>query len=552
MNWDNPVFSISLALAETMAFIGMLLFTANLWKLKDYPKRTPPKSINTVSDHAPALDRLICVDIFIATYNEAEELVRLSIKDAKRVRYLHPININIYVLDDGRRPTMARVAQQERVNYLTRATNEGFKAGNLQNAMEQTYGDFIVICDADTRLFPTILNNTLGYFCDPDVAFVQTPQWFYDIPEGTTLPKYLSRFIGRSGNTIGRIIQACIGEVVIGRDPFVNDPKMFYDVLQRRRNSWNAAFCCGAASVHRRTAVMSVAIRAFGNTVTEDRARARLPGGKNAKKASEIRDYQKRREAVHNVALMPYKFHVSEDIYTSIILHQDRERRWKSVLHPDVESKMLSPQDLLTWVTQRFKYAGGSLDIFWHDNPITRPGLSLGQRLMYLSTFWSYLGALWNVVFLFAPIIYLFFAITPVDAYALDFFAHALPFLIANEIASVIGTWGLNTHREKKMFIASFPLSLKAIWYVLRGKPISFPVTPKFRQEANYLKIVWPQITMILLTISALTWGLTQYYSGDTRFSLGGILANGFWAVSNICALFLIVRASYWRPETER
>ena len=44
----------------------------------------------------------------------------------------------------------------------------------------------------------------------------------------------------------------------------------------------------------------------------------------------------------------PYKFHVSEDIYTSIVLHGDPERRWRSVMHPEVESKMLSPQDLLT------------------------------------------------------------------------------------------------------------------------------------------------------------------------------------------------------------
>ena len=57
----------------------------------------------------------------------------------------------------------------------------------------------------------------------------------------------------------------------------------------------------------------------------------------------------------------PYKFYVSEDIYTSIVLHSDPEHHWKSVLHPKVELKMLSPQDFIkTWMIQRFKYAGGS------------------------------------------------------------------------------------------------------------------------------------------------------------------------------------------------
>jgi len=39
---------------------------------------------------------------------------------------------------------------------------------------------------------------------------------------------------------------------------------------------------------------------------------------------------------------------------------------------------------------------------------------SFGQRLMYLSTFWSYLGAIWNVMFLVSPIIYLATSIPPV------------------------------------------------------------------------------------------------------------------------------------------
>jgi cellulose synthase (UDP-forming) len=85
---------------------------------------------------------------------------------------------------------------------------------------------------------------------------------------------------------------------------------------------------------------------------------------------------QLRGQAALDTEFTPYKFHVSEDIYTSIVLHSDPNRQWKSVFHPWVESKMLSPRDLLAWTIQRFKYAGGTLDILFHDNPLFRRGLS--------------------------------------------------------------------------------------------------------------------------------------------------------------------------------
>ena len=96
--------------------------------------------------------------------------------------------------------------------------------------------------------------------------------------------------------------------------------------------------------------------------------------------------------------LTPYKFHVSEDIYTSVLLHGDAARRWRSVMHPRVESKMLSPQDMLTWMIQRFKYAAGSLDILFHDNIFSRRRfrLSLPQTLAYAL---PGLIPAWNTVF---------------------------------------------------------------------------------------------------------------------------------------------------------
>lgn len=247
----------------------------------------------------------------------------------------------------------------------------------------------------------------------------------------------------------------------------------------------------------------------------------------------------------------PYRFHVSEDIYTSIVLHGDAERNWKSVMHPEVESKMLSPQDLLSWTIQRFKYAGGTLDIAKNDNPVFREGMSLPQRLMYATTIWSYIGGIWNAIFLCAPLIYLFTAIAPVQAYSMDFYAHIIPFLLMTELAFMVGCWGLAGYQSKASYLAFFPNNLRAIWTVLKGEKISFPVTPKDRQEGNFLHLIIPQLSIMVLTAIGIGYAWWQLSMGHVGFSVDGVLLNTFWGLNNILALSGILFAAIWKPDLE-
>jgi cellulose synthase (UDP-forming) len=246
--------------------------------------------------------------------------------------------------------------------------------------------------------------------------------------------------------------------------------------------------------------------------------------------------------------LTPYKFHVSEDIYTSIILHSDKTRQWKSVLHPEVESKMLSPQDLLSWTIQRFKYAGGTLDIALHDNLVLRPGLSWSQRIMYLTTVWSYLGGIWNFIFLTAPLIYLFTSIAPVTAYSIDFYKHILPFLILTELAFMATYWGLASYQAKANYLSFFTINMRAIWTVMRGQKIKFPITPKDRQEGNFFHIVIPQFTVIMLTMVGLIFAWVSFLFFHSHHNLDGLIVNTFWGLNNIVALSGIVFAAFWNP----
>jgi cellulose synthase (UDP-forming) len=551
INYDALWFSILLLIAETGSFIGLVLFTVNLWSAKSPVPGPLPASIRDCTDDTEVPDRPLAVDVFFATYSEDPELVRLGLQDAKWLTYPYPINLQVHVLDDGKRPDMEAVAREEGVNYITRSDNVGFKAGNLRNAMTATSGDFILICDADMRPFPTFLEETLGYFRDPKMAWVQTPQWFYDVPPGVPLPAALGKWLGGVGQGIGRAFERVFGPVQIGQDPFANDPQLFFDVILRRRNWANASFCCGAGSIHRREAVMEAALRQWSDQVAaaagrNERAARKLTGEEAI--SDSISDVMRWQSALEE-EFQPYKFHVSEDIYTSIVLHSDRERGWKSVLHPVVQAKMLSPNDLLSWTIQRFKYAGGTLDILAHDNPLFRRGLTLPQKLMYGSTFYSYLAPLWNIVFLFSPIIFLFSGVAPVAGYSLDFFVHIAPFLLFNELSQLVAMWGNSNAKGRAWYLAMFPLNLQALWAVVRGRKISFPVTPKDRQVGSYPRLVRWQIALVVLTTAGLLWGWVSFALGREGYTLGAMIANTLWGTSNALSMIPMISAAFWQPD---
>ena len=441
LNYEALWFSIPLVAAETLSFIGTVLLVINLWANRD-PKQEPPVHyLSDIENLDERPDRPLKIDVFIATYNEDVELVRHSIVDAKKMTYpFQDVNIKIFVLDDGRRDgrdpskeNMKTVAEEEGVKYVIREHNAGYKAGNLKNALELTSGDLFVILDADTRVFPEFLMNTSGYFRKKQVAWVQTPQWFYDLTEAEKASDIIKSKLKLSNRIINRTVDFLFGKVKLNDDVFGNDPRLFYDVIMRRRNYYNAAFCCGAGSIHRREAVMSLAVKDFAEGIKklgEDLARQH-------KKTSEI--LEQTNALLLSQEIIPFKFHASEDIYTSIMLHADTENKWESIHHPHIECKMLSTQDLDSRIKQFSRYACGSLDIAFRDNPFFKKGLSLGQKLCYFNTIWSYFAAVWLIVFLMSPIIFFFTLVPPVTAYTFEFFKHFLPFQVMNTISITLG-----------------------------------------------------------------------------------------------------------------
>lgn len=532
MNPEALWFSTLVALAETLFFFGTMLFFFDIWREGDTPSQPAP-----AQRHEACLDGEtgpIGVDIFVTTFDEGRDVVLPSIEAACQVYVPRNVRLRIYLLDDGARPEMASLAQKFGVTYLRRDDNVGFKAGNLRNALFRSSGDFLVICDADTRLFSTFLVNTLGYFRDPKVAWVQTPHWFYDIPEGIGWKTWLAH---RGFHRVARLARALSwisGKPRVGSDPFFSEPALFFDIIQRRRNRHGASFCCGAGSVHRRDAIFDRAMK---------RKAADIDALTAASQSASI-------ASLSCVPLEPYRFHVSEDIYTSILMHGDAEAGWRSVYHPQVEARMLSPWSLNAWATQRLKYAGGTFDIFFRDNPIFS-AMPWRTKVHYGATFWSYLSVLWAPVLLLAPAVSLAFGISPVEAYSVEFFIHFLPVILLAELTMLATCKGHSLGAGRTLALAALPLNLRALIKVLQGKSPRFPPTPKRPGTGGAWHIIWPNACLVGVMVASSAVGIVRAGQGAAGYSAAMLWVNGFWLMWNIGLLMRVVMAAFWKPETE-
>jgi cellulose synthase (UDP-forming) len=550
INWDAVWISIPLYIAEILAFIGSLLTIINYWTHKDLPAEKPVHYLSEIEELKEGEpDRPVKIDMYIATYNEELVIVEDTVRDATRVTYPYDdVEIKIHLLDDGHRDgtdpekeNFKALAEKYGVNYIIRDNNIGFKAGNMNNAFYQTDGDLIVILDADTRVFPKFLEHTTGYFRHKKMAWIQTPQWFYDIPPGVPLDEYLHIKYGIAGKILGKIIPFS-HKYLVGKNVFGTDPELFYDVILRRRNAANAAFSCGAGSIQRRSALAQLAVREQNENIERQIKKA-------LKKDKNIDVDALRKQFKEEVPLRPFIHHISEDIFTSIMLHSD-VKKWQSYQHPGVECKMLSPQSFDIFIKQFSRYAEGTIDItFSRNNPVWRKGLTWRQRLAYMETIWSYLSPLWLLIFVLYPIIFFFTLIPPLKAFSFDFFIRIVPFLMLNVVVTSIGNWGKPTKRPEQFYQAGFWYKLQALYKVLVKGNIKFNVTSKnVKYSQSNLKHVWPHLAIFILTFFGIMYNLYLVYTG-AHPSYSAFFANIFWSVFTFYLISPYVRAAYWNEK---
>jgi cellulose synthase (UDP-forming) len=225
-NPDAMVFSLLVYGAEVFGFSCALLYLVMCWRLNRRSPLPVPEGIR--------------VAVFVPTINESVDIVRRTVMAALRMKHAD----EVWLLDDGNRLEMHALAQELGCRYLARTENSHAKAGNLNNALRHTSADCIAIFDADHAPMPNFLEETLGFFSDESVAFVQTPQDFYNLDS-------FQHRMNRSESLVW------------------SEQTLFFRVIQPGKDRLNAAFFCGSCAVISRKALDDIGGFATG-TVTED------------------------------------------------------------------------------------------------------------------------------------------------------------------------------------------------------------------------------------------------------------------------------------------
>ena len=226
LNEGSMTLSLLYLLAE---FFGLILGCNIVLKSWSYRHRSPLPLIHGRD-----------VDVFITTYQEPLHIIRRTIMAAKEIEYPH----QTWLLDDGRRPEIKKLAEEIGVKYLSRPNNLNAKAGNLNYGLQHSSAEFVMVFDADHIALPHALNIVLGFFVDEKVAMVQTPQDYYN----TTAFQYMN--CKRTG-------------------ALWTDQSFFYNVSEPCYDSVNNASCVGTGVIYRRKVIDEIG-GIPTTTVTED------------------------------------------------------------------------------------------------------------------------------------------------------------------------------------------------------------------------------------------------------------------------------------------
>lgn len=481
LNFDNGVngfFSVLLYTAELYAILTLFLSYFQTLKLRD---RTP------VDMAAFPQEQWFNVDIYIPTYNEDVGIVRKTVLGALAIDY-PAAKKRVYVLDDGRaekyrdrREELRRMCEELGCEMLTRDNNDHAKAGNINTAMRRTQGDLVMILDCDHIPSRQFLKHTVGFFFNPKVALVQTPHWFYN-------PDPFERNLLTGG------------KVPVGNE-------LFYKVLQKGNDFWNAAFFCGSAAVIRKDYVLEI-----GGIAVET---------------------------------------VTEDCHTSFRLHS---LGYETVYYDKIMVAGLAPEMFSSYVGQQVRWARGMAQILRIENPLLNPKLklSLAQRLCYFSATSHFFYGFPRLMYAIAPTLFLLFSINPIKGLGLETLAYALPHIVLSTYANFIPYKNVRFSfwNEIYEFAMSFQAGYVTLLALVNPKLGTFNVTDKgtsitqrtFDWESSR-PLVGVTILVSIALLSVPVWLIQR--PEDTE----AVLINAFWAIFNLILLVSALLVAFEQPQ---
>jgi cellulose synthase (UDP-forming) len=456
LNPNALTFSLFLYGAEVFGAITTFLFYFMVWKPRS---RTSPPPLTGKT-----------VDVLIPTKSESLEVLRKTILASCDLKYPH----RTIVLDDGERPEVQALCEEFDCTYLARPSHEGAKAGNLNYGLQHSSAEFIAVFDADHVPLPNFIDRTIGYFRDEKVAFVQTPQEFYNIDSFQHRTDKKKKYIW-------------------------GEQYLFFSLIQPGKDHWNSAYFVGSCALMRRKALDEC-----GRFATDT---------------------------------------ITEDMLTSLRIHA---KGWTSVYHNENLAYGIAAETILPFHIQRQRWGVGNWQILWKANPLFLKGLTLAQRLNYLSSMIYPLEGFQKIIFYATPPIALFSGVLPMKALDVTYLAHFIPYFVIsifsfNEMARGYG----GQLMLEQFSMGKYFTYIKSVWLFFLPKERSkFKVTPKGEGSTVPFSFIIPQFVVLLASFIAILFGVIQLLIGQ-RSDDFVIAVNCFWAIYNSGLAVAILQYDY-------
>ncbi|MBI5316727.1 MAG: glycosyltransferase [Nitrospirae bacterium] len=277
-------------------------------------------------------------------------------------------------------------------------------------------------------------------------------------------------------------------------DEVKNEQALFFRSLQAGRDTHNSAFFAGSSGLLRRQPLMEI-----GGFQTQT---------------------------------------ITEDIHTSMNLHA---RGYRSCYLNKVLSAGLMPETFDGYLKQRKRWAMGCIQVLLRDNPLTKRGLTLAQRIDYFGSIFYFFFGLPRLICLIAPLASLLFSMPPLKADVLALTNYFFSFFLASALVMRPVSRGSRNPfwsdvYEVAMCFALTVVALKALAAPRKERP--FEVTPKGQRvkksSSTELSLAWPHLVTFGLLVVGLALGTWNWWqdTGDP-----GLPVSLFWGSINLLLL---------------
>ncbi|MFZ2539982.1 MAG: glycosyltransferase [Oscillospiraceae bacterium] len=482
--WVSLIAGIALIVVEVFGALEAGVHYFNMHKIENYP--VPNVSTDLFPD----------VDIYIATYSEANDLLFKTVNGSLHMDYPDKSKVHIYLCDDRRRPQVRELAQEMGVHYIDREDNKGAKAGNLNHAMTVTTSSLIVTLDADMIPKHDFLMKTVPYFVDVQIknkdrepknwiklGFVQTPQSFYN-PD-------LFQFNLFSENRIP------------------NEQDYFYKDIQVSRNKTNSVIYGGSNTVLSREALVNV-----GGFFTEA---------------------------------------ITEDFATGILL---QKKGYVCYAINDVLASGLSPTDLKSLIQQRIRWARGVIATGRKLHICSTRQLTLGQKINYMASIWYWYTPIKQLIYIMSPILFATFGYVVLKCTLLEILIFWLPMYITSNISLKMLSRNIRTTKWTNVYetllfpFMLFPVILETFGITLKKFKVTNKGKVEYEKGKNIAYMIPFAVLIILSVIGIINCIRLIFVSG----TLNPIVVM-FWLLANLFSLvmsFFFVQGRAFIRKSER